>query len=713
MREPPMRKAEPGQQPVSPTVDRAPLPQPEMALGSTALVDAVRFGHDLSRVVIEREPPRSSISSDRKWGLRPALRDRMERPGQVPMHDLVVHHDSARPGGIGALAFAEGPHISMAPGQEPHLAHEAWHVVQQKQGRVRPAMQLRSDVPVNDDAGLETEATVMGARALAHGSNRLQAAPRGTTSVFTAHAAPAPPRRGPMSEPAMQQRTAPAQRASDPSQARPASEAPPQPFSMSTQPVPRVIQQPAPGALSTKPIQLKASHARKLIEDRQIRENASDEHLLPATTEDIERYIADDTRDPTTCRDLVVQWNRKNVAHRIVLPSWLVPNGVLAEGGDDFAGWDSDEERENVPEASIKARERGKVTLKRKNKGKGQQVSVLTLGHLIRIVRQVVKRNEIRKKGGVLPLIAHVGPSTFEFMHPGTDDVYATPLKRDRDSGSNDGAYRRAGTSKDYNFSNLTGHLEMEQKAREGVKDLEQTKQSAGDEAEGSAKRVKSGKGIHDSLRKIPSFFRGQKVALTEAESEIVAAMMCDLIKGHAAFNWIESLETHTETNSPTLTWREVFGGTSPIYSPAARGGRGLVVSQTQLEHDAARILGDNNCFINAVTAAARRPQASFEDLVMIRSDLRNVGEMLSATPETVAVVRRVLGIQNPIRVLYAHTVPEWFPGQGDELTIYHGDAHFSDTMPDHWHEFANLEDEEMPEHSNDPEDTMRDNVTD
>src|SRR5690606_29213903 len=41
-----------------------------------------------------------------------------------------------------------------------------WHVVQQKQGRVRATRQLQAGVPVNDDAGLEREADVMGARAL-------------------------------------------------------------------------------------------------------------------------------------------------------------------------------------------------------------------------------------------------------------------------------------------------------------------------------------------------------------------------------------------------------------------------------------------------------------------------------------------------------------------------------------------------------------------
>ncbi|WP_198144954.1 hypothetical protein [Microscilla marina] len=66
----------------------------------------------------------------------------------------------------GALAYARGNQIELGPGQERHLPHEAWHVVQQKQGRVAPTDTLSKGLPVNNDAALEKEADVMGARAL-------------------------------------------------------------------------------------------------------------------------------------------------------------------------------------------------------------------------------------------------------------------------------------------------------------------------------------------------------------------------------------------------------------------------------------------------------------------------------------------------------------------------------------------------------------------
>ena len=80
--------------------------------------------------------------------------------------DVVVHRNSAEPARLGALAYARGSDIHLGPGQERHFAHEAWHVVQQAQGRVAPTLQRKSGVAVNDDAGLEREADAMGARAL-------------------------------------------------------------------------------------------------------------------------------------------------------------------------------------------------------------------------------------------------------------------------------------------------------------------------------------------------------------------------------------------------------------------------------------------------------------------------------------------------------------------------------------------------------------------
>ena len=82
----------------------------------------------------------------------------------IDMSDVRVHYNSAKPAEVGALAYTQGTDIHVAPGQEKHLPHEAWHVVQQAQGRVRPTLQLK-DTEINEDEGLEREANVLGERA--------------------------------------------------------------------------------------------------------------------------------------------------------------------------------------------------------------------------------------------------------------------------------------------------------------------------------------------------------------------------------------------------------------------------------------------------------------------------------------------------------------------------------------------------------------------
>jgi hypothetical protein len=99
-------------------------------------------------------------------GLPDQLRAGIESLSGLSLGHVKVHYNSDQPAQMQAYAYAQGSEIHVASGQERHLPHEAWHVVQQAQGRVKPTMQLKGGLPVNDDAGLETEADVMGARAL-------------------------------------------------------------------------------------------------------------------------------------------------------------------------------------------------------------------------------------------------------------------------------------------------------------------------------------------------------------------------------------------------------------------------------------------------------------------------------------------------------------------------------------------------------------------
>lgn len=103
--------------------------------------------------------PQESVTA-----LPPTLKSGIENLSGLSMDDVHVHYNSAKPAQVQALAYTQGTEIHMGPGQEQHLAHEAWHVVQQKQGRVKPTRQAKA-VSINDDAGLEREADIMGSRA--------------------------------------------------------------------------------------------------------------------------------------------------------------------------------------------------------------------------------------------------------------------------------------------------------------------------------------------------------------------------------------------------------------------------------------------------------------------------------------------------------------------------------------------------------------------
>ncbi|AYL99047.1 DUF4157 domain-containing protein [Mucilaginibacter celer] len=99
-------------------------------------------------------------------GLPDHLKTGVENLSGHSMDDVKVHYNSPRPAQLQAHAYAQGTDIHIASGQEKHLPHEAWHVVQQKQGRVKPTTQLKGNINVNDNKALENEADTMGAKAL-------------------------------------------------------------------------------------------------------------------------------------------------------------------------------------------------------------------------------------------------------------------------------------------------------------------------------------------------------------------------------------------------------------------------------------------------------------------------------------------------------------------------------------------------------------------
>lgn len=99
-------------------------------------------------------------------GIPETLQSRFEAVSKLSMDDVRVHYNSAAPKEFGALAYTQNTHIYMAPEQERHLGHELGHIVQQKQGRVKPTGYINRTV-INDDAVMEREADLLSRQAIA------------------------------------------------------------------------------------------------------------------------------------------------------------------------------------------------------------------------------------------------------------------------------------------------------------------------------------------------------------------------------------------------------------------------------------------------------------------------------------------------------------------------------------------------------------------
>ncbi|WP_162213019.1 DUF4157 domain-containing protein [Clostridium sp. MD294] len=100
-------------------------------------------------VMIQKKKNDTGIPND--------LKQNIENRSGLSMNDVKVHYHSDKPAQLQALAYTQGTNIYIASGQEKHLAHELVHVVQQKQGIVKPTMKING-VSVNNNAILEKEA---------------------------------------------------------------------------------------------------------------------------------------------------------------------------------------------------------------------------------------------------------------------------------------------------------------------------------------------------------------------------------------------------------------------------------------------------------------------------------------------------------------------------------------------------------------------------
>ncbi len=130
-------------------------------LDSSSQSEGLQRKADMANNAAQRaETPRPNNT-----GMPDNLKTGIESLSGFSMDDVRVHYNSSKPATVQALAYTQGTDIHVAPGQEKHLPHEAWHVAQQMAGRVSPTTNING-MPVNDNAGLEHEADVMGEKAV-------------------------------------------------------------------------------------------------------------------------------------------------------------------------------------------------------------------------------------------------------------------------------------------------------------------------------------------------------------------------------------------------------------------------------------------------------------------------------------------------------------------------------------------------------------------
>ena len=143
------------------TAQKKDAPSAASVLDASSQSEALQRKADMANNSAQRvEAPRPNNT-----GMPDNLKAGIESLSGFSMDNVCVHYNSSKPATVQALAYTQGTDIHVAPGQEKHLPHEAWHVAQQMAGRVSPTTNING-MPVNDNAALEHEADVMGEKAV-------------------------------------------------------------------------------------------------------------------------------------------------------------------------------------------------------------------------------------------------------------------------------------------------------------------------------------------------------------------------------------------------------------------------------------------------------------------------------------------------------------------------------------------------------------------
>ncbi len=610
-------------------------------------------------------------------GLPDHLKTNTEQLSGHSLDDVKVHYNSSAPAQLNAHAFAQGNQIHVAPGQEKHLPHETWHVVQQKQGRVKPTKQLKAKVAINDSQHLETEADKMGNIA-----NRLTLQRKEETQTLLATGT---------------------------------------------------------NLITQAPIQRKADHAKKFIKDNfdieeddeledeihsdseeQIKEKkdgnqslieeetSSDEDSVSKkssksfqsdkpkwkgkmTFETIFAYIHNPSYPLNLRLELRKQWNRgmKN-------KTWLIdiPQDAIKTGGESITSKKglkrSDSmELDNMDyqnELSIQSAKKHIIVTTQDNKPKKVPIfeSTTDVTRLTRLYGKSHKKfgEKILGSQFALKLGKHVGL----FDAPQGNDLVYVPLKQKEKS--KDKFETEKESKPETKSKEVTHSSNDDTTVDEKIEYLRDGKIfNWSDHADELKRNIKNPEEFKNELMKA---LEGELIPNSEQVVSTLGALICDAklsIVGYLSY--LNGLKKSKEVDPKKLFSSKPED--NPVWEPSVVEGRikpdlrrKEKMESYKEQIRAYEILYQNNCLINAIARAAGRGNATEMELIEIRIAIGSVGDMLLATPENVTIIRRGLRINNTVIVRYVDQPAEVINGGDPALTIYHdGGDHFSHEKPE------------------------------
>ena len=112
----------------------------------------------MKQKVIQKAEERPQRQGSNLTGIPTQMKMDFECRSGLSFDDVRVHYNSDKPARLGALAYTQGTQVYMGPGQNRNLRHELVHVVQQKQGMVKPTS-TKNNLWFNEETQLEEQAS--------------------------------------------------------------------------------------------------------------------------------------------------------------------------------------------------------------------------------------------------------------------------------------------------------------------------------------------------------------------------------------------------------------------------------------------------------------------------------------------------------------------------------------------------------------------------